>query len=495
MKYFLCFYTLLVQFVRSTLGKDSEVSSHSNYGIDVSFPIQRPVSTNYPELSHNTDQAVPVPPNLRGVPIQPLGDRHQFYLDYLDGCRKEYEPYGYSQRCDNFEYDRMLMNRRQPQSMVNFTETGFRKVRAPHQLTALLQKFWEQNLKRQKPESWGAGNSYMNHWDTPTKLVPVDDTRLRGAGEELKRSIWAESSAILEEWTQQELQPASLYGIRIYGKGSVMLPHVDRLPLVISAIISVAQEIDEPWPTEIYDHQGRAHNVTMEPGDMLLFESASCIHGHPFPLVGKYSAAIFVHFETTGHPLVKNEAGVLLRQEGSEQQAQSSRIRGSSRKGPSEETGLDQLYHEATRSGDEGHTSSYDLTLPPYIRRESPEEAHWLSLHPKGWTPPPELLPPEAHIWAKDGMLDDLARELETRGQQVLTERDAHGWQVLHQGVASGNEEVVKLLVSNGADINSRTQGGYGETPLYIAEKQHGQDSSIVRYLRQMGALSIGPEL
>jgi hypothetical protein len=40
-------------------------------------------------------------------------------------------------------------------------------------------------------------------------------------------------------------------------------PHsVDRLPLVASAILNVAQDVDEPWPTEIYDHQGRAHNVT-----------------------------------------------------------------------------------------------------------------------------------------------------------------------------------------------------------------------------------------
>jgi hypothetical protein len=25
--------------------------------------------------------------------------------------------------------------------------------------------------------------------------------------------------------------------------------------------------------------------------------------------------------------------------------------------------------------------------LPPYIKRESPEEAHWLLHHPAGWTP------------------------------------------------------------------------------------------------------------
>jgi prolyl 4-hydroxylase len=51
-----------------------------------------------------------------------------------------------------------------------------------------------------------------------------------------------------------------LYGIRVY-------------TLVSSAIINVAQDLDEPWPIEVYGHDGKATNVTMEPGDMVLYES------------------------------------------------------------------------------------------------------------------------------------------------------------------------------------------------------------------------------
>jgi ankyrin repeat protein len=108
---------------------------------------------------------------------------------------------------------------------------------------------------------------------------------------------------------------------------------------------------------------------------------------------------------------------------------------------------------------------------------------------------PAEILPPDAHIAAKSGQLAELERELKERRFAVLTERDDQGWQVLHQGVAGGNEDVVKLLVTNGAEINSRTHGGYGETPLRIAEKLHGTKSKIYLYLKKMGALSIGPEL
>jgi ankyrin repeat protein len=92
-------------------------------------------------------------------------------------------------------------------------------------------------------------------------------------------------------------------------------------------------------------------------------------------------------------------------------------------------------------------------------------------------------------------LLTELERELNEYGSQVLTERDGHGWQVLHQGVAGGSEEVVEFLVSNGADINARTHGGYGETPLRIAESRLGLNSNITKYLKQKGALSIGPEL
>lgn len=59
-----------------------------------------------------------------------------------------------------------------------------------------------------------------------------------------------------------EQKPISMYGIRKYTTGAILNPHVDRLPLVSSCIVNVAQDVDEPWPLEIYDRQGKAVNVT-----------------------------------------------------------------------------------------------------------------------------------------------------------------------------------------------------------------------------------------
>jgi prolyl 4-hydroxylase len=292
-----------------------EEIGETDYGVDISFPTHNRVSINYPSLPHNQDPEHNIAsPQFQHMPLQILGNRQELYLRHLEGCHKTYQWTDPTQ-CDLFEWDRMVMNRRQPQSMVNLTETGFKKVRAPVSLTKLVEEFWITNKDEanHKAEQWGAGNSYVNHWEAPTTMISVDDKGLRGSGAKLKEELWAATSAIAEEWTQQELQPCSLYGIRIYHRNATMMPHVDRLPLVVSAMLNVAQETEEDWPLELYDHQGHAHNITLHPGEMLLFESASVIHGHPFPLNGSYYASIFLHFEPTGRTYQKVDGHFFLR--------------------------------------------------------------------------------------------------------------------------------------------------------------------------------------
>jgi prolyl 4-hydroxylase len=115
-------------------------------------------------------------------------------------------------------------------------------------------------------ESVALGNTYTNNWDSPTKMISVEDSGLRGGGSALKLQIWNAARDTIQEWTGEELTQCSLYGVRVYYEGAVLAPHVDRLPLVSSAIINVAQDLDEPWPLEVISHDGKAHNVTMEPG-------------------------------------------------------------------------------------------------------------------------------------------------------------------------------------------------------------------------------------
>jgi hypothetical protein len=136
------------------------------YGIDVSAPIQHVVSSNYDWLPHNVHPGEhnPVPVRLQDQPVQPLGDRHVFYLNYLNGCRNHYkeEQGSSSSWCDRFELDRMLMNQRQPQSMKNYTDIGFKKISAPDNVVKLIEAFWKSNHFKGKEEKWHVGNSYVS---------------------------------------------------------------------------------------------------------------------------------------------------------------------------------------------------------------------------------------------------------------------------------------------------------------------------------------------
>jgi hypothetical protein len=78
-------------------------------------------------------------------------------------------------------------------------------------------------------------------------MLSIEDEDLEGSGYALKEHVWNAARDTISEWTGQQLAECSLYGIRIYEAGSVLAPHVDRLPLVSSAIINVDQDVDEPW--------------------------------------------------------------------------------------------------------------------------------------------------------------------------------------------------------------------------------------------------------
>ena len=88
---------------------------------------------------------------------------------------------------------------------------------------------------------WGTGNTYVNHWEVPSYMLSVENRELEGGGPDLKAKIWDTAVDSVREWTGQDLTTSSLYGIRVYKSGAVLAPHVDRLPLVSSCIINVAQ--------------------------------------------------------------------------------------------------------------------------------------------------------------------------------------------------------------------------------------------------------------
>ena len=245
-----CSCTVLVSAERNSLGQEI-------YDIDASWAIK----------SNNLSTA--------------LGDKQSLYNSFVQGCRVAAGTYEKSENdCRAGEDFRIKMNNQQPMSMRNYTKNGFLKIKAPAKTFKLIKDFWEQNREKNETE-WHNVNTYHNMWDSPPTLINIQDPG-HGGGPELSNAVWESARQTLEEWTGMHLSPCSIWGIRIYTNNSILTPHVDRNPLVTSAIINVDQDVDEPWPLEVWGHDGIPYNVTMEPGDMVLYESHTIIHGRCF---------------------------------------------------------------------------------------------------------------------------------------------------------------------------------------------------------------------
>ena len=114
---------------------------------------------------------------------------------------------------------------------------------------------------------------------------------------ELKNEIHKVLKKPLEKWSNTSLEPTFVYGIREYKEGAVLEPHRDRKDThIISAIINIDQDLDESWPLIIEDHFYRKHEVYLEPGEIIFYESARLLHGRPTPLKGRSFANIFCHY-------------------------------------------------------------------------------------------------------------------------------------------------------------------------------------------------------
>eukprot|EP00956_Cyclotella_meneghiniana_P010808 scaffold15119_cov63-Cyclotella_meneghiniana.AAC.7 len=207
-------------------------------------------------------------------------DRIQLYSEFFSGCLNAYKDKGYL--CHQNEEQRLKLNRMQPPQMSNYTLVGFKKTKVSERVWKMIQDYWSGQVKRVDGRiPWGLHNE---SWPEVGSI---------------KDAVYEEVLSHLKAWIPQasSFTRSNVYGIRVYTSGSILATHVDRDPLVSSAIINVDQSVTEAWPLEAYDHSGKAHNLTLNPGEMILYESHSVLHGRPFALEGEYYANIFVHFK------------------------------------------------------------------------------------------------------------------------------------------------------------------------------------------------------
>lgn len=192
---------------------------------------------------------------------------------------------GSSERWENF------MQYTQSRLVPRYTERGFDIIDIPPAVFAKLKAHLDQGLER---------------WDTLSLEPQIDAvyTPLPSKFIHLGRltsDIGNDLKALHEAWSGLTLRPTSTYGIRSYQNGSSLVMHHDKIHThVISSIVHIGHEYDDPenpWPIEIEDHDGNLHAVNLEPGQMLFYESAACLHGRRKIFRGKHYSSIFVHYQ------------------------------------------------------------------------------------------------------------------------------------------------------------------------------------------------------
>ncbi|CAJ1959155.1 unnamed protein product [Cylindrotheca closterium] len=483
----------------------SSLDSSINYlpGVDHSWPTHHHDSEHFPEY------------------------RKEAYLNYVGGCNQQIQTtysvenanYYYNNRvnqrerftCYKYEQDRMDMNLNQPRMMENYTHAGFAKLDIPQNVQTILQDFWEANKDwetQAKNEVWDPSNTYVNHWESPTKILDLTSTSVNNPlSPKQKWELVRGVQKVLEAWTKSPLVLTSLYGIRIYQEGSILAPHVDRLPLVSSAILHIASSFDpndkdeeEPWILEVIGHNGQAQNLTMQPGEMVLYESHSVIHGRPYPLKGKFYANLFVHFEPLGHTLRHAQTQGEYDLEDVEMEAPtmaaSERVAANAKAAYERAFQMEQQMHA---EGRENKKKRRSCEMPHYV--DPDKEARWKQLFdydkkPKV-TPKPMrqvLVSVTPHNAAAGGNLDAL-KTLADVDRANLFKRDQNGWRPLHEAARSGHVEVVEYLLQEGAKVNERTNNGEGGTPLWWAEKKPEKNKEAIELLKKYGGLSLQPKV
>jgi hypothetical protein len=178
------------------------------------------------------------------------------------------------------------------------TENGFTVVDCPAEIWKKILEIYE--LAKQEPHTEGfPGKDEVIHGGE-TGIFRLDF-------HERKRDVIHRALQPLhEEWAKRDLIPSAVYGIRSYYDGTSLIMHRDIVQTHhISSIIIVDTDERLPWPLHIEDHDGNEHKIYTKPGQIILYESATCLHGRPTPFAGNYYNNFYVHYKFAGLDFVE----------------------------------------------------------------------------------------------------------------------------------------------------------------------------------------------
>jgi prolyl 4-hydroxylase len=177
---------------------------------------------------------------------------------------------------------------------------GFKVEKVPEKTFRLIKEAYDLLKHTIQEESWpGITNFiYDDNGNAPVEIMSMDTVT------RIKEIIAEELQPIHENFInyKERITPKYVYGIRSYKRGAMLKPHTDILATHhISSIIIVDKKVDNDWALDIQDHDGNWHKVYAEPGDMILYESATNVHGRIEPFNGEYYRNFFLHYTLTDY--------------------------------------------------------------------------------------------------------------------------------------------------------------------------------------------------
>lgn len=261
--------------------------------------LQPPKWTSLQDLLQSDSESDPLPTMKLDAEEQRVYEQEVFIdaWGYQLNWTKPEEGW-YQKRKDAYFYESRT-GRLKTLGIKKFTAKGYKLMEIPSTLYKVIleqrevdkmyqeecEKFWHiMNCKKIiNNQTIYANNSFMIPVTNEEVVLNIINSKLR---------------PILQKWAKIDLaENIVVYGIRRYLKGSQLLLHNDKLPThIISAILQIDQKVDENWPLNLVDHKGQKKSVSLKPGQMLLYESATVPHGRQIPLKGDFYDNIFIHF-------------------------------------------------------------------------------------------------------------------------------------------------------------------------------------------------------
>lgn len=121
-------------------------------------------------------------------------------------------------------------------------------------------------------------------------------------GDPLIETVMHNATEHMEELTGKKLYPTYSY-TRVYVKGDVLKPHVDRFACEYSATIHVATK-GESWPIWMKVNGGEPMHFVLEPGDAVVYKGCEVVHWREVADKTEVNAQITLHYVDQNGPYV-----------------------------------------------------------------------------------------------------------------------------------------------------------------------------------------------